>query len=133
MFAVGPTVSLPIFEGGQLRGQLNLRRAEQREAAINYRKTVLQAWHDVDNALTAYAEAQHSLQSALTVVKNDELSLKVAQDRYRQGVETFIDVTTAQAEVFRAQEAAVRAQTDLETNLVALYKALGGGWQAAAP
>jgi len=133
MFTAGPSLSLPIFEGGQLRGQLKLRRAEQREAALRYRKTVLQAWHDVDNALTAYAELQHARQDAQTVAKNDEISLKVAEDRYRQGVESFIDVTVAQAQLFGAQETLVRAQTDLTTSLVALYKALGGGWRAVAP
>jgi NodT family efflux transporter outer membrane factor (OMF) lipoprotein len=129
MFMAGPSLSLPIFEGGQLRGQLHLRRAEQREAAISYRKTVLQAWHDVDNALTAYAELQHLEQNALAVEENDEVALKVAEDRYRQGVETFIDVTSAQSEVFRAQDSLVRSKTDLRISLVTLYKALGGGWE----
>ena len=56
---VGPTVSLPTFQGGRLCGQLELRRAQQREAGLAYRQTVLQAWRDVGDALTSYGEAQH--------------------------------------------------------------------------
>ena len=52
-YGLGPTISIPIFEGGRLRATLALRKVEQQEAALNYQQTVLQAWHDVDNALTA--------------------------------------------------------------------------------
>jgi outer membrane protein TolC len=131
MFKAGPSFTLPIFQGGQLKGQLHLRRAEQQEAALNYQKTVLQAWHDVDNALTAYAELQHRRQNALAVEQNDQVSLKVAEDRYRQGVETFIDVTSAQSQVLQAEDGVVRSETDLQTGLVTLYKSLGGGWEVA--
>src|SRR3981081_2473059 len=57
-FAVGPSLSIPIFEGGKLRGVLALRESQQREAAIFFQKTVLRAWKEVDDALTAYREAQ---------------------------------------------------------------------------
>src|SRR6201999_1169435 len=57
-FAVGPQISIPIFEGGQLRGVLALRESQQREAAILFQKIVLRAWKEVDDALTAYREAQ---------------------------------------------------------------------------
>ena len=53
-YAAGPTAELPIFEGGRLKSTLNLRNKQQEEAAINYHKTVLQAWHDVVNALNAF-------------------------------------------------------------------------------
>jgi NodT family efflux transporter outer membrane factor (OMF) lipoprotein len=56
-YAAGPSLTIPIFQGGQLHATLELRRAQQQEAAISYHRTVLQAWHDVDNALVAYAAA----------------------------------------------------------------------------
>jgi outer membrane protein TolC len=61
---VGPSITLPIFRDGQLRCELRLRQAEQRKAAVNFQKTVLQAWADVDNALTAFAEALKRKQDA---------------------------------------------------------------------
>src|SRR5882672_12590965 len=57
-FALGPSISIPIFEGGRLRGVLALRESQQREAAISFQKAVLRAWKEVDDALTAYREAQ---------------------------------------------------------------------------
>lgn len=132
-FMVGPTLSLPIFRGGQLRGALEMRRAQEREAALAYRRAVLQAFRDVDDALTAYAEVQHRLKNVEGVERDDATALRVAQQRYTQGVETFIDVTVAQAELFRAQDARAQARTDREVDLVTLYRALGGGWEGAAP
>ncbi len=133
MFMVGPTISLPIFEGGQLRGELQLRRAAEREAALSYRRTVLQAWRDVDDALTAYAEVQHRLGEVRHVARADEVALHVSEQRYLQGVESFIDVTVAQTAVFRDQDTLAQAQTDLEVTLVRLYRALGGGWSPDRP
>ena len=129
MFMIGPTVTLPIFQGGRLRGQLELRRAQQREAAIGYRQIVLQALHDVDNALTSYGEAQHRRRDTLNTERNTAVALRVAEQRYGQGVANFIDVTVAQADLLRAQDATAQAQTDVLVGLVTLYRALGGGWR----
>jgi NodT family efflux transporter outer membrane factor (OMF) lipoprotein len=129
-FMVGPSISLPIFQGGMLKGNLELRKSQQRDAAIAYHKAVLQAWHDVDNALTAYAEAQHNHDNAAATVAADTRVLAAAQDRYDQGFTNFLDVITAQSALYQAQNDEVRAQAQVETSLVTLYKALGGGWQA---
>ena len=133
MFALGPSVDVPLFEGGRLRGTLHLREAAQRAAAVAYHRSVLQAWHDVDNALTAYAEIQHRQAAVADAERLDETALRLTEQRYGQGVADILDVISAQTEVLRAQNALAQAQTDLETNLVGLYKALGGGWQAAEP
>ena len=131
-FMVGPTLTLPIFRGGQLRGALEMRRAQEREAAVGYRRAVLRAFRDVDDALTDYVEVQHRLKNVEGVERDDATALRVAQQRYVEGVETFIDVTVAQAELFRAQDARAQARTDLNVDLVTLYRALGGGWEGAA-
>lgn len=129
-FNVGPTVNLPIFQGGQLKGTLTLREAAQREAAIQYRQTVLQAWHDVDNALTGYAQAQHLRVASFDTAQADRRALTAADQQYAQGVTTLLDVITAQEAVLRGDNNVVQAQLQVETRLVDLYKALGGGWQA---
>jgi NodT family efflux transporter outer membrane factor (OMF) lipoprotein len=128
----GPSLDLPIFEGGRLKGNLRLRKSQQREAAITYRKTVLQAWHDVDNALTAYAEAQHAQADTLVTVQADARALQAAEQQYAQGVTSFIDVISAQAALLQAQDALARSDAQVELDLVALYKALGGGWETVA-
>ena len=131
-FMGGASVDLPIFEGGRLKGTLRLRKSQQGEAAIIYRKTVLQAWHDVDNALTAYAEAQHARADTQATVQADARALKAAEQQYREGVATFIDVIAAQSALLQAQDALARDNAQAEIDLVALYKALGGGWEDAS-
>ena len=131
MFVIGPTVTAPIFEGGRLKGVLELRRAAEREAALQYRATVLRAWREVDDALTAYAEVQHRRGDIVHTVQADRLALEVSERRYRDGVDTLIDVTVAQADLLRAEDGLAQSQTDVTLRLVDLYRALGGGWAAA--
>ena len=132
-FMVGPSVSVPFFEGGRLRGELQMRRAEQREAAVQYRQTVLQAWREVDDALTNYGEAQHRRGEVEGAAHADATALQVAERRYDQGVETLIGVTVAQASVLRDQDQLAQVDAEIRADLVVLYATLGGGWAAAEP
>ncbi|HEY0183100.1 MAG TPA: efflux transporter outer membrane subunit [Rhodopila sp.] len=132
-YAVGPGLTIPIFQGGQLRSTLQLREAQQQEAAINFQKTVLQAWHDVDNALTAY-QAEQSRRDQLTqAVTDNEHALTLAQSRYQQGVSDFLTVLDAERSLLSAQLQLADSTTTVSSNLVALYKALGGGWEIDMP
>ncbi|MBB2202309.1 efflux transporter outer membrane subunit [Gluconacetobacter tumulisoli] len=130
---VGPSISLPIFQGGRLRGQLELRKAAQQEAAISYRRTVLGAWHEVDNALTAYRDEQMRHDSLARQVAADGRSLDLARDQYRHGMVTFLTVLDAERRVLAAQTDLTTSTATLSTNLVQLYAALGGGWETAFP
>ncbi len=128
---IGPTLDVPLFEGGRLRATLRLRKSQQREAALNYRNTVLQAWQDVDNALTAYEEAQHRRQQLSAAYGQSQLALAAARQRYRQGVVDFLNVLAAQSALLQNQNGLANANVEVETDLVALYRALGGGWDVA--
>ncbi len=128
-YGLGPSITIPIFEGGKLKGQLELREAQQQEAAINYQKTVLQAFHDVDNALIAYRAEQQRHDRLAAQVRQAQLALGLAQQRFRQGLSDFLEVLTAQRTLLQAQQQLADSSTTVSTNLVALYKALGGGWQ----
>ncbi|UAK25062.1 efflux transporter outer membrane subunit [Sphingomonas nostoxanthinifaciens] len=131
-FMLGPTVNIPFFQGGQLKGTLALRKSQQRAAAIAYQQAVLRGWHDVDNALTGYAEAQHERDNAAATVAAERRALAAAEDQYASGVATQLDVISAQGALFQAEDGVVRAQAQVEIRLVTLYKALGGGWSYAA-
>ena len=128
-FMAGPAINLPIFQGGRLRGVLRLREAQQREAAILFRKTVLQAWHDVDNALTNYAQAQRLRVAAAGTRDASRRALNAADQQYVEGVATLINVVVAQEAVLRSENDVAQAQGQMEMRLVELYAALGGGWQ----
>ena len=132
-YAVGPGLTIPIFQGGQLRSTLQLREAQQQEAAINFQKTVLQAWHDVDNALTSYQTEQSRRDELIQAVAENRRALALAQSRYQQGVADFLTVLDAERSLLAAQLQLADSTTMVSSNLVALYKALGGGWETAMP
>jgi NodT family efflux transporter outer membrane factor (OMF) lipoprotein len=132
-YGLGPTISLPIFEGGRLRATLELRKVEQQEAALSYQQTVLQAWHDVDNALTAYAEEQHRRESLMTAVAQNRIAVSLAQQRYTQGVADFLNVLDSERALLQARLQLADSTAIVSENLVQLYKALGGGWEATYP
>lgn len=132
-YGIGPTISVPIFQGGRLRATLQLRKQQQREAALTYQRTVLQALHDVDNALVAYANEQRRRDQLQQDVNASRRALDLAQQRYTQGVSTFLDVLVAERTVLAAEQQLNDSTTTVSTNLVALYKALGGGWETTYP
>jgi NodT family efflux transporter outer membrane factor (OMF) lipoprotein len=132
-YAMGPSVTVPIFQGGQLRATLELRKAQQQEAAIDYQKTVLSAWHDVDNALTAYQTEQARRDQLVQAVAQNQRALGLAQSRYQEGVADFLQVLTAQQNLLSTQQQLAISTANVSANLVALYKALGGGWETQLP
>ncbi len=132
-YGLGPTVSLPIFQGGQLRSTLQLRKEQQQEAAVNYERTVLNAWHEVDNALTAYNAEQQRRDELVQAVAQNRRALGLAQLRYRQGLIDFLTVLDAQRSLLQTEQQLADSTTTVSNNLVALYKALGGGWEGTFP
>jgi NodT family efflux transporter outer membrane factor (OMF) lipoprotein len=129
-YAFGPAISLPIFEGGQLRANLQLAKANQAEAAVAYRKTVLNALQDVENALAAYRTELRRHQALERTVQAQTAALAIAQDQYVHGVSTFIDVLTAETSLAQQHQALIQSTLSLTTDVVNLYKALGGGWES---
>ncbi|MDD2660009.1 MAG: efflux transporter outer membrane subunit [Methylococcales bacterium] len=130
-YALGPSITLPIFEGGRLKATLELREAQQQEAAIAYHNTVLLAWHEVDNALTAYADEQRRNDALAQSVRSSRQTLELAQRRYRAGISNFLPVLDAQRTVLQVEQDYANSASTLAADLVALYKALGGGWEEA--
>jgi len=132
-YSFGPSVTLPIFDGGRLRRTLELRQARQQEAAIDYRRTVLQAFAEVDNALVAYGKEQRRRERLARQATLARRALSLAQNSFRQGLTDFLQVLTAQRTALQAEQQLADSTTTVSTNLVALYKALGGGWESTYP
>jgi NodT family efflux transporter outer membrane factor (OMF) lipoprotein len=129
-YGIGPSVTIPIFEGGRLKATLELRKNQQKEAAIAYQRAVLTAFHDVDNALIAYRAEQQRHDRLVAQVQQSRTALGLAQQRFRQGISDFLEVLTAQRTLLQAEQQLADSTTTISTNLVQLYKALGGGWQS---
>ncbi len=132
-YAFGPNITLPIFEGGQLHGQLNLRKAQQKEDAVNYAKTVLTAFYQVDNALIAYNQEHATIAQLQVDTQQSQIALNLAEDQYKQGLADYLQVLDAQQSVLSATQSQAQATANLSNDLVTLYQALGGGWEQTFP
>lgn len=127
-FGIGPQLSVPIFEGGRLRGMLHLREAQEQEAALNYQKTVLRAWQEIDDSMSLYNASQlqqHTLQEA---VQQNQIALNNAREQYKAGAVDFLNVLTVQQALLASQEQQVDGAIAQTLALVGLYTSLGGGW-----
>jgi NodT family efflux transporter outer membrane factor (OMF) lipoprotein len=132
-YMVGPSVSLPIFAGGRLKKTLELRDAQQQEAAIFYHKTVLQAWHDVVNALVSRRLEQARRGRLRAQADHSQQALTLARARYNDGVEQFVTVLDAERSLLQAEQQYATSTMNVSLNVVQLFKALGGGWEETFP
>ena len=128
-YSFGPSISLPIFEGGRLTAGLRMARAQEAEATLAYRATVLNALREVEDALVAYRTDQIARDRTAEAVRSGQMALYLAQNRYSHGLADFIQVLDAQRTVVAARQQLVQADMMLTNDVVALYDALGGGWQ----
>jgi NodT family efflux transporter outer membrane factor (OMF) lipoprotein len=129
-FAAGPAVSLPIFTGGRIRSQVQVQDARLQQSVITYRSTILTALEETENALVAYAEEQVRREHLETAVKSNEESVQLSSELYKAGLTDFLSVLDAQRELYADEDLLAQSRTAQTVNLIALYKALGGGWQS---
>lgn len=132
-FNIGPTVYLPIFEGGRLKSTLALTKAKEQEAAIMYQQTVLRAWHEVDDAFNAYALEQQREKQLQEAVQQSKKAYMMAQRRYQAGATNYLNVLIAQNTLLSSQTQLNNSHADTANTMIALYKALGGGWVEILP
>jgi NodT family efflux transporter outer membrane factor (OMF) lipoprotein len=132
-WSVGPHVSLPLFEGGRLVAQTDQAKAAYAEQVANYRNTVLGAYRDVEDNLVALRQLQAESETAAGAVTATGTVLQQAQDRYKAGIATYLEVASAETAALQAQLTVVNIQTRRMNASVLLVKALGGGWQAPWP
>ncbi len=126
-FSVGPSISLPIFQGGRLKANLAVSRLQQ-QAALQFQRTVLQAWHEVDDAIDGYAAEQQRGAALQVAVDQSERALDAARRQYQAGVVDMLDVLTTQRIALDNQAALANSQATAAIARVELYRALGGGW-----
>jgi NodT family efflux transporter outer membrane factor (OMF) lipoprotein len=129
----GPSVTLPIFNAGRLSNTVDLREAQQQEAAINYHKAVLRAWHDVVNALVAHRQEQIRRARLAAQYDHAHRALLIARSRYGDGVTDFLNVLNTERTSLAAELELANATTQVALDQVQLFKALGGGWEETFP
>jgi NodT family efflux transporter outer membrane factor (OMF) lipoprotein len=131
-YSFGPAVSLPIFQGGKLTANLRMARAQQSEAALAYRGTVLNALREVEDALVAYRTDAATRDKIAIAVQSGQTTLYLARNSYTHGLTDFIQVLDAERTLTGINQQLVQANVALISDVVSLYNALGGGWQADA-
>jgi outer membrane protein, multidrug efflux system len=132
MWAIGPLLELPLFTGGRNRAQLAAARAAYDETVARYRQTVLAAFQDVEDQLAAQRLLTSQLDSETAALAAARHTLEIANNRYRAGLVTYLEVATAQSAALARERAVAQLQGEKQVAAVSLIKALGGGWQGAA-
>jgi outer membrane protein TolC len=132
-WSLGPTLSWPIFDAGRIRANIAVQDARTNQQFNTYQQTVLTALEDVENTLVAYSREQvHRTQLAAAVEANRR-AVALANDLYRNDLATFLNVLDSQRALFASQSDLALSEATVSTDGVALYKALGGGWETLAP
>ena len=128
-WSVGPTMQWRIFDSGRIRANIRVQDARQEQALTAYEQTALNAFEEVENSLVAYAKEQERQRALQDAVTSSADSLHLANQLYTNGLASFLNVLDAERSCYRAEEALAHGQARVTQNLIALYKALGGGWQ----
>ncbi len=131
-FSVGPAVRWPIFEAGRIRASIEARDAQQEAALETYRKAVLQSLADVEDALVAYGKDRDRHRSLAEAAQASARAETLARSLYTSGLGSFYPVLDAQRSRYADEDALVESERASVLDLIALYKALGGGWEESA-
>ena len=132
-WSFGPSVNWQIFSTGKTLSNIELSKALQEQSFISYRQTVLTALQEVDNALIASTKERDHYQALSDAVAANRKAVSLATQLYTNGQTDFLQVLLAQRSLFASEDALVQSKRTVSTNIVALYKALGGGWEELPP
>jgi NodT family efflux transporter outer membrane factor (OMF) lipoprotein len=125
-------LTAPIFDGGRARAGIAAAKEEREQAFQAYRGVVLGAFRDVEDALARFKAEDDRRTSLLRSVAAAQNTLKIAQDQYRSGLVTFINVLQAQNALLDSRDQLTQSDAQTLSDIVAVYKALGGGWTTAS-
>jgi NodT family efflux transporter outer membrane factor (OMF) lipoprotein len=127
-FSLTAGLTQPIFEGGQLLGNLDLQKGRQDELLADYRKSVISGFSDVENALDGIRQSAAREQLQRNVVTSSRRAFDISEQRLREGTLDLVTVLQTQQTLYTAEDLMVQAQLAHFQAIVSLYQALGGGW-----
>jgi outer membrane protein, multidrug efflux system len=129
----GPQITLPIFDTGKNFANLKGARVRKQMYVAQYEKAIQSAFRDVADALVARRALNDEIEAGRLLVKAEEQRYKLADLRYRNGVDNYLTVLTAQQSLYSARQNLIQSQYTRLANSISLYKALGGGWLEHTP
>jgi NodT family efflux transporter outer membrane factor (OMF) lipoprotein len=133
ILTLGSNIAWTIFNAGSIRQNINVQTALQEQALIRYEAAILTALEEVENALTAYANEQARRQSLLEATEAAQNAMALARDQYSSGLIDFQVVLDTQRSLLSLQDELAINEGEVTSNLISLYKALGGGWTLLLP
>jgi NodT family efflux transporter outer membrane factor (OMF) lipoprotein len=132
-WGIGPGVTWNIFNAGRVRSNIEVQNARQEQALVTYQQTVLNSLEEVENALVAYDREQSRRVSLAQAVDANRRAVDLANQLYSRGLVDFLNVQESQRNLLVAEDTLAQSDALVSTNLVSLYKALGGGWEELEP
>jgi NodT family efflux transporter outer membrane factor (OMF) lipoprotein len=129
-WSFGPSADWQVFNAGSIEANIELQKALKEQSFITYQQTVLTALQDVENTLIASAKEQEHRNTLIEAVTANRKAVNLATKLYTEGQTDFLNVLEAQRSLYASEDALVQSTRTVSTNLVALYKALGGGWNS---
>jgi len=129
-WSLGPSIRWPVFTAGRIRQNIKVQNARQEQSLIRYEQTVLTSLEEVENALVACGKEEEHRQALVQSEAANRRAVELANARYRSGLVDFLNVLETQRSLLAVQDDLVRSERTADQNLVRLYKALGGGWEA---
>jgi len=126
-------ISWPIFTAGRLQANVRVNQDQENQAYFAYRSSVLKWLQDAEDALARYDADRRRLASQQREITAATSAVTIAQQQYMVGLTDYLNVLSTQMTLLRAQDEAAQSQSAVVTDLVSLYKALGGGWAEAIP
>jgi multidrug efflux system outer membrane protein len=128
VWSFAPQISLPIFDGGRNRGNLDSARISRDIGVAQYEKAIQTAFREVADALAQRGTLHQQLDAQQALVDATDESYKLSDARFRRGVDSYLNVLDSQRSLYDAQQNLIGTQLSRVLNLVTLYKVLGGGW-----
>lgn len=126
-----PGITIPI-DFGRIRSNIAVQNAREEQAVVTYEQTILTSLREVMDALVSFSNEQDRRQKLASAVDSNQRAVDLANQLYQQGLTDFLTVLQAQRDLYETEDSLVQSNRDVSSNLVALYKALGGGWEIEA-
>jgi NodT family efflux transporter outer membrane factor (OMF) lipoprotein len=127
----GPSVSVPIFNGGQLRAAVEVAEAQRDQYFVAWRSSVLTALQDVENAIVSLAQERAKSRSLTEAARRYGEAARLSRSLYDAGTQSFFDLLDAERSQYSAEDSLLQSRIAIATDYIALAKALGGGWDGA--
>ncbi len=128
-----PGFKWPIFQGGRIQSNIEVQNAREQQALIRYEQTVLGALEETENSLVSYEREQTRTSDLDQSVRAERDAVSLANELYSKGLSDFSAVIDAQRQLYLLEDQLAQSRSTQTTNLIALYKALGGGWEEVYP